>query len=302
MSKGASHAHLNRSMMVQWPQSMSLPFHHLLLHLRHLLWVGIWIGVSILLWIWSPPASIIFFGVGMIIYHLALKRGAFRPPKEPEAPAATNRELEATFVVTQVLKDLTRIQVTYLCQSFDSSKEARAWLKRALPRPYRKSLDELFRLLEKARLGASVPELKLAQRVLSRRDELLSMIDALERAHQERPTFAISNPVIFVITENLSTEPSAEPLVVTLSGWNPSQPTLLPQVDALTFFSELEGKRQIRGQADFKSTLKALSASLTLLEGDIPVYATQPVEDPARLGVHISKIPMGFTIGAAELV
>jgi hypothetical protein len=281
---------------------MGLPFHHLLLHLRHLLWVAIWLGVSILLWLWSPPASIIFFGLGLIIYHLAIRRGAFRPPKEQDAPAAPNRELEAKFVVTQVLKDLTRIQVTYLCQSFESRTEARAWLKRALPRPYRKSLDELFRLLEKARLGASVPELKLAQRVLSRRDELLRMIEALEQAHRKRPTFVISNPVIFVITENLSAEPSTEPLVVTLAGWNPIQPTLLPQVDALTFFSELEGKRQIRGQADFEGTLKALSTSLTLLSGEVPVYATQPVEDPARLGVHISKVPMGFTIGAAELV
>ena len=174
--------------------------------------------------------------------------------------------------------------------------------KRALPRSYRDATPELCQQLEAARAGTPTPGTQLAVRVVARRDELLGMIAALDRARQRHPDIQVAHPVIFVVTENLSTDGSTEPQVVTVAGWNPRHPALLPHVDALTFFSEENQERQTRGQADFANVLSSLSRHLELVETEPKVYLARPVDDPVKEGVRLSRMPLGFVIGTAEFM
>jgi len=274
-------------------------------HLQHALWILIWCGASVLIWIWTPVGAVGFAGVGLVLYLWALRRGAFKVKPGTGAAAAADpadRRREAEYMVTQILRNLTRVQVAYLCQDFKNRAEGRRWLKTALPRGYRQNLEELQARLERARVGHEVEGMELTQRIIGLRAHVLGLIESLERLHKEHPDHVVSNPVIFVITENISEE-RREPLVVTLAGWNPEKRTLLPQVDALTFFSELEGGRHVRGQAEFDGARDALNKHFRVISKKPRIYDAQPVEgDLASLGVKLSKVPLGFVIGTAELL
>lgn len=289
---------------------MAGTFEYRLWQLRILLWVLVWTSLCVFISMWTMAGGFALLGTGVALYYFlhSTKRGPFahrpRPPSEQPPDTPEQREREARYMVTQMLRSLTRAQVTYLCQDFASDKEATAWLKNALPRGYRHSIEELHRQLQQAKAGKFIPEgTKLALRVLEHRDEMLATIAALERAHGDHPDHVIANPVIFVITEHLSTSGDDEPQVVTLAGWNPDKPALLPDVDLLNLFSEEGSERQIRGQAQLSAVKEALGKDLKV-EGDEPAVYVVPAqdEDLARRGVTIGKVPLGFVIGTAELV
>lgn len=270
--------------------------------LRNLLLGAVWLALSALISIWSLPGSIAFLAAGGLLYWYLRGRGYFRlPSPSSDAVHGGDRELEARYLVTQVLRTLTRAEVAYLTQEFDGHKEARRWLRNALPRSYRGAVDLLHEQLEQVRAGEPPDSMDLVVKVMDKRHELLRLTDALDRVHDDHPDHVKANPVIFVITESISSE-GADPLVVTLAGCNTDERTLMPEVDAVTFFTEQEGERQIRGQSDFDGARAALSEHWKRVNAREPVYLAGPVQDPVKLGVQLSKVPLGFVIGGAELV
>jgi len=286
---------------------MSLAYR--LWQLRVVLWVAVWTSLCVFISIWTMLGGVALLGAGIALFWWlqTTNRGPFahRPPKEApqrvdDDPAT--REREARFMVTQVLRDLTRVQVAYLCQEFGSDREAAAWLKRSLPRGYRTMLADIQRELDLAREGRGTDATRLARRVLERRDEMLRTIEALERAHKDHPGHALANPVIFVITEHLTADGDEEPEIVTLAGWNPEKAALLPRVDRLNLFSEHDGGRQIRGQAVMKDLAAALKGKLKRVNDEPAIHVIETPKDPVQLGVRLEKVPLGFVIGAAELL
>ena len=83
--------------------------------LRIMLWVMIWLALCVLVSIWSMFAGAAIFGVGggLLWWLRSTGRGPFarRPPatRPPDDPA--QREREARYMVTQLLRNLTRVQV-----------------------------------------------------------------------------------------------------------------------------------------------------------------------------------------------
>jgi hypothetical protein len=265
-------------------------------------------GLVILIWMASwPAAAVVLCAGGMLLYH-GWRRGFFHAPRqeeeeeEPERPARSNPR-EAKYMVTQILRLLTRVQVTYLCQTFAGPSEGRAFLKRALPRGMRGTLDELQRDLEAERRGERVPSLELAHRVVAERPRLLAIEGALEAAKSGHPDHTLAHPLIFVVTEGIDAQRESPPDVVLVSGWNPSRPTLMPEVDAVTLLSESEGGREVKGKQAFGPLLRALveRGQAREVSPSPRVYAVEAVESTADLGLEIEKVPLGFTIGSAEL-
>lgn len=269
--------------------------------LTHVLLVLTWLAGSALIGLWYRPLGVAALAAGVVLFFWAYKRGAFTL-RRTATEGAVNTEREAKVMVTQVLRELTRVQVSYLCQTFDTRAEGRAWLKQALPRIFHPSLDELHHNLETARLGSEVPSLRLASAILARRDDIQSLDKALDRAKKRHPEHQLAHPVVFVITDHLDATSDAEPKVITLAGWNPSTPALLPRVDMLTFVSEGEKGKIVRGQAHFSAAVAALGEFVGPVEEESDVFLAQPVDDPARHGVAIDKVPLGFVIGAAEFL
>ncbi len=278
---------------------------NVLRRLTHLLLGAIWLSASVLAGFWHPAAGVGVFGVGLLLFVRAIRKGSFNLPASPVVTPETS-ERDAKMIVTQVLRNLTRVQVAYLCQDFKSREEGRAWLKQALPRSFRPSLDTLYSNLETARMGTPPPGLRLAMQVLARRDELARLEKALEEAHAEHPEHAIAHPVLFVVTELLNAEADSEPEIVLIAGWDTRRPTLLPQVDTVTFYADSEdgGGKLVRGQADFAAALQALGAERVkrLAGGKSTVYVAEAIDDPVAHGVKLDKVPLGFVIGAAELL
>lgn len=268
--------------------------------LTHMLIIAVWLGASVLAGIWYLPAGVIMLGIGVLLLIRAIRRGSFDIPISKDAPAEVS-EREAKMLVTQVLRSLTRVQVSYLSQNFGSRSESRAWLKRTLPRAFHQNLDELHSTLENARLGNSSPGLRLTMQILGMRDRLQRLEEALAKAHEENPECAVAHPSIFVVTEKLGENDENEPEVLIVAGWDPSRPTLLPRADALTLFSEVDGGRKVRGVAVFESSLRALGSRLRAL-GESLVYRAEPVDDPVREGVSLEKVPLGFALGTAEFL
>jgi hypothetical protein len=270
--------------------------------LSHILMVATWLGLAILVGMFYLPVGAAILAVGAILFIRALRRGFFKLPASV-AEGAPVSERDAKIVVTQVLRNLIRIQVAYLCQKFPSRAESRSWLKHALPRAFHESLDEMHASLENARLGNTSPGVKLALQIVGLRERLLALEDSLARAHTRHPDHSVAHPVIYVVTEHINADNGGEPDVVMLASWNPSLPTLIPEVDQLAFFSEQEGGKQVRGQAGFRQALAALAGQISALDGqDSTIYAATPVEDPVRHGLSLEKIPLGFMIGTAELL
>lgn len=271
---------------------------NLLHRLQHLLIISLGLGCVVLTWIWSPPASFALLIMEMLLFWWALRRGFFDlPTATPRVFDSEKSAREAKAMVTHLLKALTRVQVTYLRRQFKSPRASRAWLKKALPKGFVKSLDDLHRDLEAARKGADVPSLKLAQRIVARIEELAPVQEALEQAQQQEPNLAAAQPMIFVSTENLEALEGSEPEIWTMAGWDPTEATLLPAVDMVAFFSDLDAGKKIRGQTDFRQMLRAMR-SIRLLREDGIIYAASPLEDPGRPGVPIDDLPMGFTVDA----
>lgn len=266
-----------------------------------------WLVLVGLLWQHSWQMGLATLGVGSVL--LVLGARILRPPVQ--APRSAKRsEDDARLLVTHLLRDLTRIQVAYLSQDFATADEGRRWLKRRLPRSYRSAIGQLHADLERARNGDPPEALQLAMRVMALRDELQRIEQALDEAARDHPDHAVARPVAFVITQNIRSEDAdngsdAQPLVVSVAGLDPERPTLLGPVDAVTFFTEIDGSRQVRGQADFDDALDTLSAQLEPLPSDEQgptVYVNHPNSSSSTQLPRLSRVPLGFVVGASEFL
>jgi len=261
------------------------------------------LGLVVLAWIWRPWAggsAAIMCGLG---FWLLIKKGFFElPPEAAEASHGATGVQAARTMVTHLLRDLTRVQVAYLCQDFASPGAGKAWLKRSLPPAFHASLKNLHRDLEDARAGKEVESLRLTLRIMSQRRQLRDLEDALAAAKEELPDHTVAHPILFVVTEELDGTEGKEPGLITLAGWNPHEPTLLPRVDAVTVYSDLDAGKKVRGQAGWDEVMAALPGQIERLAPDGPVFSTSHVEDPVRSGVQLDKLPLGFTIGTADMV
>ena len=270
-----------------------------LLHrLQHLLVIATGVAAVVLVGMWSPwMAGTLLIAEGLA-FMLARQRGFFTVPAA--APSTTHNPQEAArTMVTHFLKGLTRVQVSYLCQDFKSRSESRSWLKRTLPKAFHGSLDELHQNLELARQGSQVEPLRLAQRIMAQQVRIRALERDLREANEEH-NCAVAHPMFFVVTEHLDTDESTEPGVQILVGWDPTEETLLPRVDGIAFYSDLDAGTKIRGQADFDRVLEAMPNIQPVEPGE--TYLARPVEDPTRLPVRLDKLPMGFTVDAAEML
>lgn len=259
--------------------------------------VGVWVAATLLP---SQGARIVAFavlglcGVALMVIARLLRRraGTLEPPDPRRA---------AQFAVTQMLGTLTRMQVAYLSQGFGSQAEGRAWLKQALPRSFRGAMDELLVELERARLGERPESLSLPLRVLELRRMLERQSTALELLSPRYPGYALARPLVFVVTENVSEEGDADPIVLSLAGWDPSQPTLLPVVEVLTVYSGTGASRKVLGQIDFKRAEVALRPHLQAEEGSgearVLVCGGTSL---AELAFPLAEIPLGFLVADAE--
>lgn len=276
----------------------------LLYRLQHVLIISTGVAAVVLAGMWSPVAGACLLLVLGLTFALARKRGVFTIPEQPKEQTMSSEET-ARNMVTHLLKLLTRVQVSFLCQDFGSAKESRSWLKKALPRAFQQSLDDLHRNLERARQGSEVRSVRLAQRIMTHREKIQRMEQALEQAleqHDDPAKAALAHPMIFVVTEHLDASGDTEPGVQILAGWDPTRPTLIPKVDGITFFSDLDAGKKIRGQADFDAVVAALPQCITPLDEQGETFLALPVEDPSKLAVRLDKVPLGFTIDTKEML
>ena len=270
-----------------------------LLHrLQHLLIVATGIAAVVLAGMWSPSLGGALLVMEALAFMVAFRRGFFTVPAAPEQPAQNPQDAART-MVTHFLKGLTRVQVAYLCREFKSKSESRSWLKRTLPKAFHGSLNELHQNLEQARQGSQVEPLRLAQRIVAQRDHIRHLERDLEQASQEHPC-PVAHPMFFVVTEHLDTDENTEPGVQILVGWNPTEETLLPYVDGVAFYSDLDAGKKIRGQADFDDVLEAMPQIEQVEPGR--TFLARPVADPTRLAVRLDKLPMGFTVDAGDML
>ena len=268
--------------------------------LQHLLIVATGIAAVVLAGMWNPWAAGMLLFVEGLAFMVAFRRGFFTVPREQDQGPTQTPEEAARTMVTHFLKGLTRVQVSFLCQDFKSRSESRSWLKKTLPKAFHGSLDELHRNLELARHGNEVDALRLAQRIMAKRDLIRRLERDLCQAAEAHDDAEVAHPMFFVVTEHLDTDERTEPGVEILVGWNPTEETLLPRVDGVAFYSDLDAGKKIRGQAGFEDVLEAMPHIEAVEPGD--TFLARPVEDPSRLAVRLDKLPMGFTVDAGEML
>jgi len=275
---------------------------------RRLLQAGaivLWLLLVAKLWQSSLPFAIALLGIGVTVLVVVLRRCNVQA--EHSANVEIDGEQAARYLVTKLLGDLTRVQVAYLSQQFESEAQARRWLKRALPRGYRGALPQLHADLLSTSGGDPPESVRLAMRVLEMRRQLDPVDAALEAAHAAWPNHAVARPVAFVITESIDLDDeNSEPLVVSAAGWDPSKPTLLPRVDVVTLFTEENSHKQVHGQIDFDTMAQQLQTQLERVENDehsaVAIYATKVLGAPGDLGLSLSRLPVGFVVGASEFL
>ncbi|MCA9666113.1 MAG: hypothetical protein KC503_11015 [Myxococcales bacterium] len=269
-----------------------------------LLALAAWIVAVFWLWKRSPLAALILLSLSAIAVLVTVWR---KPKAGPGAITAeqlsqldpAEAEKQARFVVTRMLATLTRAQVAYLGQSFDDAREAKAWLKRALPRTYRGMLDDLMRDLEAARRGEKPDALRLALRVVERKDEVERIERTLNKLAESREGYALAHPVIYVVTGGVDLESGAEPRVVLLSSIDLAQPTLLPAVEVINVFHQLDGERRIRGQATLAAVRRVFGNKIEKLPGKPVVYETKAIDPHAEMTLETAQV--GFVVSAGEL-
>lgn len=275
-----------------------------LLHrLQHALILATSVGLVLLAWMWQPWAGMAASLLCALGLWAGTRKGLFTLPPEDQERAAGPAGMDvARTMVTHLLKDLTRVQVAYLCQDFSSPGAGKSWLKRRLPGAFHASLKVLHRDLEAARAGEEVDSLRLARRILDRRADLRELEEALESHQEAHPGHALAHPILFVITQDLDGSEEKEPEVITLAGWNPEEATLLPEVDAVSLYSELDAGKKVRGQVTFTHLMDTLSGRLQRLDPEGRIFAAAPQKDPVRAGLRIDKVPLGFTVGTADML
>ena len=276
-----------------------------LLHrLQHALILATSLGLVMLAWIWQPWAGMSASLVCALGLWAGARKGLFTlPPEEIVGARGGPTGMDAARkMVTHLLRDITRVQVAYLCRDFSSPGAGKSWLKRRLPGAYHASLKVMHKDLEAARAGEEVDALRLARRILDRRARLRELEDALEAAVEANPDHIIAHPILFVVTQDLDGTEDQEPEVITLAGWNPEEPTLIPEVDAVSVYSELDAGKKVRGQASFAHLMKTLAGRIQRLDPEGPIYAAKPQKDPVRAGLRLDPVPLGFTVGTADML
>lgn len=265
-------------------------------------------ALVVLLWRPAPRMALalaLLGGTVILLMFLVQRRRLSEkslPARTPSTPEEDERR--ARFVVTQLLGDLTRTQVTYLRQDFRDPDEGRAWLKRILPRSYGGAIKQMHQDLEAARSGQNPKSLRLALRILRLYEERMqSAEEAVLGAAKTHPDHALAHPVIFVITEHIKIDQEdSEPELSLAATWDPTKATILPIVDTLTILAKKAEKRQATGQLTFTAALEHCGEDLQAvrsLEGKSTVYAAKAHEP--REDISMTPIPLGFIIGSTEL-
>lgn len=274
----------------------------LMLRLGRFSFVVAWLLTSAWLWPHSRVASLTLLAAGGILWFTLRVRENNDRGGEAAGPRVDKGA--ARLMVTQMLRDLTRVQVAYLSQDFGSAKEARSWLKHTLPRGFRGVLDDLTRDLEQARQGQPPPSLALPRRIIALRERLEPLDAALDAAVASRPGQAVARPVVFVITELDERSDDEQLPVVSAAGFDPTKPTLIAQVDVLTVFLHKDGSRHVVGQVAFDLARQRLGPRLTCISGadETRVYQNEPVANHTELDLPLTQLPLGFVIGASEFL
>jgi hypothetical protein len=189
---------------------------------------------AVLVALLARPAPMMALGLGILgIAMVSLGYLARRRLK-----MATNTDgRSARALVTQLMAELTRVQVAYLARDFSSAKDGMIWLEKALPRSFRDSAESLHESLEQARNGQTPHELRLVLRIREKQAQLAPIDEGLSAYAKKHPEYTANRPAVFVVTENIGREGGPEdPEIYSVAGWHPGAPALLPEVDLLTVF------------------------------------------------------------------
>ncbi len=278
--------------------------------LNKLLQLGVLIALVVLVVLMWRPAPLLALALGslgglMLLLMVLVQRKQRQSLGSASGAAPMTPEEEqrqARFVVTQLLGELTRVQVAYLRHDFRDGAEGRSWLERVLPRSYHAAMDQLHGDLEQARAGGDPKSLRLVKRVLALYDRRIAGAEtALLTAGKKHPDHNLAHPVAFIITENIEVERAdSAPELSLVAGWDPSKATLLPAVDTVTVFSTDGGKRRAVGQLPF-SALRQRARQVSKGKG-ATIYAIEPQDDAASAeALPTTPVPLGFVIGASEL-
>lgn len=231
-------------------------------------------------------------GVLLMIVARAVRAQARRVGNDAGGPRT------ARLVVTQMLAELTRLQVAFLSKGFASEREGRAWLKRAVPRSFRGALADLGRDLDRARKGERPESLRLPLRVLALKQQLEPIQRALRELSPRYPGYDLAVPLVFVVTENVSVEGEQEPLVRSLAGWDPRRPTLIPEVDLLRVDDASGDRRAGKGLLDLADAARALEPFSERTEEVagrvVRVCRGLP---PTQVHLQLAPMPVGFVVG-----
>ncbi|MBW2733773.1 MAG: hypothetical protein JRH20_15400 [Deltaproteobacteria bacterium] len=258
-----------------------------------------WVFLVIMLWDRARGLALGVLAAGGVMAFLTLLtwRLQRRAEIEPTRAQSTDKR-SAHLLVTRMLSQLTRIQVAYLGQTFASTKMGKAWLKHALPRGYRPTIDEMHGALEAARSGEDSEGMRLALRLHALRQPLSELDAALKKGAKERSGCDLAHPAAFVITEDIALDEGAgEPPIVLVAAWNPHHETLIPRVDLLTIIETIEGKKRVRGQISFAKAIA--SGRLGRDTKNKTVFVAPPRDDD---DFELEDLPLGFVLSGSDMV
>ena len=195
------------------------------------------------------------------------------------------------------VRDLTKLQVAYLSQTFATPKAAQRWLKAALPREQRANAASLAEQLEAACRGERPPSAALALTLLARRQELDDLQQQLNAALVGHSDCAAASPALFVILEDDSAE------IALLASLDLSQPTLVPEVQRVTLFHEDDGAKRIDGQVAFDHLRHCLGPAVRAIDANSQVFLLNPKAlnlDKLRRTLQLRPVPLGFVVSGSE--
>ena len=248
----------------------------------------------------APGIAATLLGAGLLLasINFLVRRQALQTGRRPAD------ERSARLMVTQMLAELTRVQLAYLKQSFSSPDDGQRWLKRALPRSYGDAVTSLTEDLERYR-GGKVPDaLRLVARLRELRPKLKRRGDALEARAAEHSGCELALPAAFVITEEIEARVGfAEPKLVLVASWNPTLPTLIPEVDQLTVIgTSAVGKATVQGKIELAEARERWASRFTRLRGQgrEAVYLYTPNSGDQETP-QWDALPLGFVLRADEL-
>lgn len=255
--------------------------------------IAVAVCFAILVALLARPAPMMALGLGILgivmvsLGYLARRRLKAGVPLDGQSARA---------LVTQLMAELTRVQVAYLGQAFSSASAGLAWLDKALPRSFRESIDSLHASLERARNGAQPDELKLVLRIRDLQHQLEPIDAALASYGRSHPELTAAKPAIFVITEDIGREGGAdEPQLCTVAGWSIDQPTVFAEVDRITLFGGPK-KDTVLGQIPLANARERLSSSFETITHQTCVLHVAAAMTELPTDLELGKVPLGFLV------